>query len=157
MDAALKKFIGDISAYFNMNLNDTDKKRLTRFLNEYVQIAAPTVIKMVAVEKPVYIPQATNVIRFKNAPVPPEVVEKHREYMKELAAQICQKHKLTMPQLTTKGRWQEFIDARQEFAFIAMAAGVRHIDIARFLGYRDHSTISHLKHHRKRQPVGVAI
>ena len=77
---------------------------------------------------------------------------RRRRTMREIAAEVCARHGITLAELTGPSRCRRFAHPRQEF--MALAYKLEHTTtpmIGRFLGGRDHSTIClGIKAHNRR-------
>lgn len=156
MDVNFEELVRNVSAYFNIVPNETDKRRLQFYLKGYIDSIPPKVIEKI---KKVYIQvskaEAKHPVRLKENPT---------EYMNKLAASICEAYGITIDDLKKKKKWirnkqpHSRVDARQEFSKIAYASGVYKSDIADFLGYNNHSSIVHLTKYRSENfPKKIAI
>ncbi len=77
--------------------------------------------------------------------VPKQQWTKHRQKsLAEIAQEVCQKHEVTMEDLTGERRYSRYIDARREFSYRARTETDSSLpQIGRFLGGKDHTTILH--------------
>lgn len=70
-----------------------------------------------------------------------------RQFAQAVVAQVAQRHKLIVRDLTGRDRFAHFVAARREAARVLRQAGLHLQEIGGALGGRDHTTAKNLVEH----------
>jgi hypothetical protein len=150
---AFQELLKHIADYFNKNVTEVDASKIAFFIKQYVDTLPITKVEIVKEIQRIYVPafETKVVTRI------PENTEKAEFYMGQLAENICDAHGIKIYELkrgsgkVRQTRLRKYVDARQEFANIACAAGITKVEIGKFLGYTEHSSVVHLINYRSQQ------
>lgn len=123
----IKELAKDIGDYFNIEITESNKRRLEFFCNKHF----------------------SRYRELKQAEQP-EIVEFTGQPIEEIAEYYCQKFGVEMNELRSNRRFRRFVNCRHLFAQAAHEAGHPYTTIGKFLGRRDHSTIWHYMNTRKK-------
>jgi hypothetical protein len=158
-EEAFKELVKEIADYFNKVINDVDEKKITFFINRYLN-QIPQKTRIVTQVEKIYIPQYIPVVKQEDITSKLSAsVEDTDRYLSDLAIVVCDTHGIELDELIRgkirvgkrKIKSEKYVDARQDFANIASTAGISKVEIGKFLGYKDHSSIVHLTVYRSNQ------
>jgi hypothetical protein len=142
-----KDFLRELKSYFpDIDWTDGAESRVLLLVDRYRStIKHKTVVKQIYVDREVVLPATS---------------AKDEDYV-EIAQEVCENHKITLEQLRANSpkwayergeiRTRPLVDARCEFVkkVFARFPHTSQVQAARWLGYRDHSSIYHLLLKRK--------